>query len=204
MSVPFEAELNKKLSIQLVSSRILLDKLRLFDENSRKTSQYQDPSYLPFYFYLSKFINPNSILQIGINLGLEICCFLQGNKKVNKYFGFQNSSEEYYSERLALSNIKDISKKIEIQYYYGKIYDKKFLEKNDKFDLVFINEKSNFDQIKDCFSVCWDKLNLNGFLVVDYLNYDKKINKNFIDFCKSKNRKESLFKTRYGVGIIQR
>ncbi len=204
MTVSFQSELSNKIRNQLISSRVLLDKLRLFDENSRKSSQYQDPNYLPFYFYLSKCVSANSILQIGLNLGLEICCFLQGNKNVSSFFGFQTQTEQFYSERLAFSNIKDINKKINLDYYYGRIYDEEFNKKANNFDLILISENSNFDKIKDCFLICWEKLNSNGFLVVDYLNYDKKNYKNFIDFCKSVNRKESVFKTRYGVGIVQR
>lgn len=200
----FSTELDKKLKSQIISSRILLDKLRLMDDSSRKSGQYQDPMYLPFYFHLSKFSTPKSILQIGLNLGLEICCYLQGNKNVDDFFAFQNSNGDFFSERLAFSNIRDISKKIKINYYYGKIFDKKFLDSLSKVDLAIINEKSNFDQIKDSLSVCWDYLNLDGLLVLDYLNYDKKIKKMFLDFCKVQNREGVIFDTRYGTGIIQR
>lgn len=204
MTLSFEPELSRKIKNQLISSKILLDKLRLVDEDSRKSSQYQDPTYLPFYFHLAKFINPRSILQIGLNLGLEICCFLQGNKDVDSFFGFQNSDDDFYSERLALSNIKDITKKINLDYYYGKTHDSKFLQKTKNFDLIIITEKTKFDEIRESIEICWDKLNIDGYLVMDYLNYDKKINGIFSDFCKSKNRDQSIFKTRYGIGIVRK
>jgi len=204
MSLSFENELNKKIKSQLISPKVLLDKLRLFDEESRKSSQYQDPTYLPFYFYLSRFLFPKSILQIGLNLGLEICCFLYGNKDVESFFGFQSSNDNFYSERLAFSNIKDITKKIKTDYYYGKIYDNLFLQKAKSFDLILLTEKSNFDQIKESVEMCWEKLNMDGYLVMDYLNYDKKINKIFMDFCKSKNTDGFVFKTRYGTGILRK
>lgn len=200
----FSKELDKKLKSQIISSRVLLDKLRLVDDSSRKSGQYQDPMYLPFYFHLSKFSNAKSVLQIGLNLGLEICCYLQGNKNVEVFFAFQNANNDFFSERLALSNIRDISKKIIINHYYGKIFDKKFLDQLSKVDLAIINEKSNFDQIKDSLSVCWENLNLDGFLVMDYLNYDKKIKKIFLDFCKVQNREGFVFDTRYGTGIVQK
>lgn len=201
----FSSDLKSKLKNQFISSRVLLDKLRLVDEQSRKSSQYQDPTYLPFYFYLSKFISPKRVLQVGFNLGLEICCFLQGNKDVEYFLGFQDRKEDvYYSERLALSNIKTINNKLATNFYYGKIYDESFINNIQNFDLVLINEKSNFDQIKDSLTIFWDKLNLDGYLVLDYLNYNKKINKIFIDFCKSKNKEGSIFRTRYGVGMLQK
>jgi hypothetical protein len=200
----FNSDLINKLSAQLISPRILLDRLRLVDDTSRQSSQYQDPLYLPFYFHLSKYIYPKTVLQVGLNLGLEICCFLQGNKNIDRFYGFQNSTDDYYSERMALSNIRSINKKILIDYYYGKIYDKTFLNNTYKFDFIIINEKSNFDQIKDALDFCWEKLNLDGILVLDFLKYDKKINEIFLDFCKSQNRDGQVYKTRYGTGIIQK
>lgn len=200
----FSKDLDKKLNNQLISSRVLLDKLRLVDDISRKSGQYQDPLYLPFYFHIGKFINPKSILQVGLNLGLEMCCFLQGNKSPSYFLGFQNNDGNFYSERLAFSNIKDISKKIKLDFYHGSLLDKDFLSKLINFDLIMITEKSNFDKIMEALDVCWNKLNLDGFLVVDYLDYDKKIKKIFLDFCKVKNREGFVYKTRYGVGIVQK
>jgi hypothetical protein len=200
----FSKDLDKKLNNQLISSRVLLDKLRLVDDISRKSGQYQDPLYLPFYFHIGKFVNPNSVLQVGLNLGLEMCCFLQGNKNPSYFLGFQNNDGNFYSERLAFSNIKDISKKIKLDFYHGSLLDNDFLLKLINFDLIMITEKSNFDKIMEALDVCWNKLNLDGFLVVDYLDYDKKIKKIFLDFCKVKNREGFVYKTRYGAGIVQK
>jgi hypothetical protein len=198
----FKKELNEKVNRQYVSSRILLDKLCLVDEDSRKSGQYQDPLYLPFYFHLNKFIKPKNIAQIGLNLGLETCCFLQGNDSVERVFGFQKNNDAFYSERLALSNIKSISKKIKIDYYYGQIYDDEFIKKISSCYLIMINEKTNFDEIKNVIDISWQNLNLDGHLLMDYLHYDKKIEKIFLDFCKVQNRPSNIFNTRYGIGII--
>jgi hypothetical protein len=200
----FSKDLDLKLKNQLISSRVLLDKLRLVDESSRKSGQYQDPLYLPFYYHMGKYIAPKSILQIGLNLGLEICCFLQGSKSPQYFFAFQNNDGSFYSERLAFSNIKDISKKINKEFYYGSIFDDEFLSKLKNFDLILITEKNNFDKIMDALNIFWNNLNLDGFLVVDYLDYDKKIKKIFLDFCKTKNREGIVYETRYGVGIVQK
>lgn len=202
--INFSKDLDKKIKSQIISSKVLLDKLRLVDELSRKSGPYQDPMYLPFYFHLSKFITPKSILQIGFNLGLEICCFLQGCKSVEHFFAFQKDEGKFYSERIAFSNIKDISKKIKTDFYYGSILDDKFLSKLNNFDLILITEKNDFDKIMDALNICWNKLNFNGYLVVDYLDYNKKIRKIFLDFCKINNRQGETFKTRYGVGILRK
>lgn len=198
-------DLNRSLNNQFISPKILLDKLRLIDENSRKSGQYQDPSYLPFYYHLSKFIFPKSLLQIGLHLALPTCCFLQGNKSVEKILTFQNLDNKFYSERLAISNIKDVSKKIEINYYSGKIFDYEFQKRlENKWDLIFINEISNEEYIKDVLNICWQYLNLDGIIVIDNAISEKIINSVFLNFCKIQNRECFLFKTRYGTGIIQK
>lgn len=204
MNLEFGLELNDKLKSQTISSRILLDKLKLLDEESRKTSQYQDPSYLPFYYHLGKFIKPKFVVQIGLNLGLEFCCFIQSCKSVDNFFGFQNKTEDYYSNRLAFSNIKLINRKINLDFYHGNLYDQYFINKTKNIDFAIITEKNNFDYIKSALDICWNNLNLDGYLLLDYLNYNKKIEEIFYDFCKAQNTEGYVFRTRYLVGIAKK
>ena len=103
-----EVGLKAKLSKQPISPRVLLDRLRMLDESSRKTSQYQDPNYLPFYYYLSKSIVPKSIFCFGLDLALPICCFLNGCETAKRILAFQKAGNSFYSPRVALSNIHDI------------------------------------------------------------------------------------------------
>lgn len=195
-----------KLDNQLITSRVLLDRLRLISEESRKSSQYQDPKYLPFYYYLSRVVFPKNIVHIGFDLALPSCCFLQGSNSANSILGFQQISEKFYSPRLAFSNIKDIKgKKFEIDYYYGKINDLDFVKKLQKnFDLCMITERLNNDQINELLDICWEYLNLDGFIVVDHLKSNKSMGDIYRDFCKSKNKSPVEFSTRYGTGIIQK
>lgn len=195
----------EKLKNQL-PSRSLLDRLRVFDELSRKSSQYQDPNYFPFYYYLSKFISPKSLLQIGLNLGLHSCCFLKGNNSVENFLGFQNKSNIFYNNKLALHNLKDVSKKINIDYYYGDILDDQFHIKLNKinWDLVFINEQIENEEIRKILDVVWNSMSLDGCLVIDYVTYSKNIKELFVGFCKSNNRDYILLPTRYGTGIVMK
>lgn len=204
MKLEFGVELNDKLKKQAIASKFLLDKLKLIDDNSRKSSQYQDPFYFPFYYHLGKYINPKSVLQIGLNLGLEFSCFIQSCKSVNNFLGFQSKTEDYYSNRLAFSNIASINKKIHLDFYYGNLYDKDFIKKVNNIDFAIITEKNNFDYIKNSLDICWNNLVLDGYLLLDYLKYDKKIEQIFYDFCRSQNTEGYIFKTRYFVGIIRK
>lgn len=199
-------KLENKLKFQTVSSNVLLSKCRLIDETSRKSGQYQDPFYFPLYYHLSKFVQPKSIMQIGLYLGFPLCCFLQGSESVDRIFCFQNKDGNFYSEKLAISNIKDVRKSININYYYGSIFDREFQKYAEiMYDLILVNEeKTNADSLNNLLDICWACTNLDGLIIVDKVRSDANINKCFINFCKINNRDPILINTRYGTGIVQK
>lgn len=201
-----EKQLNIKLKKQPISSRVLLDRLRLLDENSRKTSQYQDSVYLPFYYYLSCLIKSKSIFNVGLNLGLPVCCFLSGNKEAERLLAFQKKDDFFYSPRIAFSNIKDIRPKgLKLDYHFGSILDKELENKLSLgFDTVIISSKIEADEFNNILNISWDHLNLDGFIITDYINSDPKIGNVFKCFCKSKNRECLIFNTRYGNGVARK
>lgn len=201
-----EKQLNTKLKNQPISSKVLLDRLRLLDENSRRTSQYQDSTYLPFYYYLSCLVSPKSIFNVGLNLGLPICCFLTGNKKIERILGFQKKDDHFYSPRIAFSNIKDVKPSgLKLDYYFGSILDKELeIKLSLGFDFVIISSKIEADEFNNVLNISWDHLSLDGFLVTDYINSDSKTGNVFKNFCKSKNLDYLIFNTRYGNGIVRK
>jgi hypothetical protein len=201
-----KVQIESKLKKQTISSRVLLDKLRLIDSYSRKSSQYQDPNYLPFYYYLGKFIFPKSILHVGFNLGLPLCCFMQSCSVVERVLCFQRKSKEYYSSKLGLSNVKDIKgKNFNVDFYYGDLFDLECIAKiKIGFDMILITEKLNNDQINETLDMCWENLNFDGILVVDYINSNKHVGEIFKGFSKGKNRNFEIFNTRYGTGVLQK
>jgi ubiquinone biosynthesis protein COQ9 len=140
---------------------------------------------------------------LGLNLGLEFCCLIQSCKSIEKFLGFQYKDENYYSNRLAFSNIKSINKKIILDFHYGKLYDDNFLEKSKNIDLTIITEKNDFDYIKNCLDFCWNNMKLDAYLVIDNL-YCKQIQEIFYDFCKVNNVEASVFNTRYQTGIVRK
>lgn len=200
------SSVRSKLKAQTVPPRILLDRLRLVDEDSRKSSQYNDPNYLPFYYHISKFIQPSRMLQIGLGLGLQACCFLQGAKSVKSLLALQRPVKGFYSPRLALSNLRDVKNKdLVVEYYYGEILDEVFINRmRVGFDLVLVTEKSHGDQAQETLEICWEHLKLDGCIIIDYVESNRDIGEVFRDFCKAKNRECVLFKTRYGTGMIQK
>jgi hypothetical protein len=195
--------LASKLKAQAIGPRVLLDKLRLIDESSRKSSQYQDPNYLPFYYHLGKLVQPKSLLHVGLDLGLPSCCFLQGSPQVERMLCFQRASKDFYSPRIALSNIRDVKgKRFDVDTYYGNVVDGDFIKKMSlKFDMIMVTENINGDKINETLDVCWEYLNLDGFLCLDHISETKDI---LSDFCKARNRSLVVFGTRYGVGLTQK
>jgi len=195
-----------KLKNQLITSRVLLDRLRLIDESSRKSSPYQDPKYLPFYYYLAKAMEASSVLHIGFDLGLPLCCFLQGSASTGRTLGFQRRDKAFYSPRLALSNIKDIKgRKFESECYHGGVLDPEFHARLSRgFDLIMITERLNSDQLSETLDVCWNYISMDGFLVLDHAKADKFMGEVLSSFCKAKNRPLVFFDTRYGAGLTQK
>ena len=189
----------------LAGPRALLDKLRMMDDDSRKSPQYQDPNYLPFYYHLSKHLKPKTILQVGFNLGLPLCCFLQGCSSVTMAVGFQFESVDFYSRRLGVSNIKDIKgRSFPFAFHLGRITDEPFVRMiSQGIDLVIVAEKVGLD-LSDVLEVCWQNLNLDGFIVLDKASPESAEGVLFSDFCRSKNRDFIFFGTRYGTALAMK
>src|SRR5262249_14158519 len=126
MGEPHELKerLEQKLN-KLYPSKVFLDKLRVIDEESRKTSPYSDPRYVPFYYWLGTMVEPVSLLEVGFRLGLFSACFLKGCKTVKKFLGFQQETEEFYSPNLGRANVRD-NYKGESKVYVGSFMDEAF------------------------------------------------------------------------------
>lgn len=201
-----EPELREVLRRQPMPPRVLLDKLRLLDENSRKTSQYQDPNYLPFYYHLSKFFSPRRVMGVGLDLGLPLCCFLAGCRSADGAVLFQRRDRNFYSPRIAMSNIKDIAPRgFVADYHYGLISDAELDAKmSPGFDMVLLTGTFGSDEVREMLEVCWGRMRLDGILVADRVNSDRKVGEVFRDFCKVQNRPCIVFDTRYGNGITQK
>jgi hypothetical protein len=198
-------EISRELEKGFISSRILLDRLRVPVETYRRSIEYQDQTYVPFYYHLGKFISTRALFQIGLGLGFPICCFLASCKSVEKIFAFDFKSEDHYSPRLAISNIKD-SHRGDFAYYSGTISDREFLEKYEvaEWDTAFINIKTSLDSHRNYLDLIWQKMPLDGFIVMDYLSNYKPAHEAFMTFSKVVNREPVMFDTRNGTGIIQK
>lgn len=200
-----KTKLNIDLSRQLVTPSILLDNLRLINEDSRRSSAYVDPLYIPFYYYLGKYLSPKNVFESGTGLGLFITAFLKSCKSVENLFLFQGKEKDFFSFRFAIKNIKSCYRK-NTEMYYGDVMDKSFNEKinEKKWDLALFNDERNYDESMYLFDFIWESLEFDGFMIIDHIESNQSINKAFFNFCKIKNKDPILFKTRYGVGILKK
>lgn len=195
--------LQKKLASGLMPGRILLDQLKFLDENSRRSAAYCDSKYVSFYYYLGGLIQPKTFLEIGFNLGLLGACFLKACKTVEEYQGFQQIDETYYSPRLGTANIKN-NYKGSMDVYVGSFSE--FIPKISEklWDLTIINEEASFDRHLLCFDLVWQQMPLDGIMVVESLNRHLPTKEAFLSFSSGKNREPTLFKTRYGTGLLKK
>ena len=197
--------LEKKLS-KPFPVKSIMDRMRFIDESSRKTSAYSDPTYIPFYYYLGEIIKPEHFCEIGLGLGLFSSAFFKSCKSVKYFLAFQDKPEEGYIPSLAIKNVKD-NYKGEMDFYLGDIMDDVFFDKISpkKWDLLIINnDRANFDKYLMYLEYFWPYINLNGYIVMDYINSHRFAGEAFYGFAKIKNREPDLFRTRYGTGIIKK
>ena len=195
-----EAKLDKQYP-----SKVFLDKLRVIDEDSRKTAPYSDPRYVPFYYWLGTMIEPISLVEFGFRLGLFSSCFLKGCKTVKDFFGFQRGTDEFYSPNLGKANVRD-NYKGPMVTYVGNLHDD-FVGTwlcLKKWDMAIINEEADYDTHKAMLDLLWERLNMDGLIVMDYVNRHTPSQESYLDFCKGKNRIPVVVNTRYGVGLIRK
>jgi len=189
----------------LVSGRLLLDRMRVLDEYSRKTAPYSDHKYSPTYYHLGKFIKAESLMEIGFNLGLLSSCFLKSCKSVSKYLGFQSKKGDFYSSRLGECNVRD-NYKGEFHFHLGKLTDGDFLRKVSpkSWDVVIINDEVGFDDHLTYLDFSWEHLSDNGIIVAEYVVRHTPAREAFKAFCESKSRNPVFLDTRYGTGLVQK
>jgi hypothetical protein len=199
-------EVDNKLRAQTISPRILLDRLNFLDDNSRKTSQYQDPNYFPFYYYLSKSLNSKTILQVGFDLALPLCCFLTGSPSTERVLAFQKKESSFYSPRIASLNIKKVRpSNFSVSFHFGSFLDKPFESMiSSGFDLALITCKLKDDELNDILYLSWKYMKLDGFILVDHMKSNLKCFEVFKSFCKVQNRDFVLFETRYGNTLVRK
>lgn len=196
--------IEKDLNSQKISGRVLLDRLNVIDESSRKTAAYLDHNYSPFYYYLGKYFQAENVIEIGFDLGLLSCSFMKSFKGVENFLGFCRKDQNKIS-RIGISNIKK-SFKGNYDFYVGEIYDSLFndLVKKNQFKLAIINDETTYDKHLAYLDFLWEILCDGGIIVCEHINSSKNSKDAFLAFLESKKIEYKIFKTRYGTGVFQK
>ena len=197
--------LNAELDAQTISGRVLLDRLRLIDEDSRKTAAYLDHRYAPFYYHLGKHIDPESVIEVGFNLGLLSASLLMSCKTVKQFFGYKSNSPDFTPMRIGKSNIS-IRFKGKANFYIGNVFDQEFIDifSPNSWDLVILNDETVYDKHLEYLDAVWPNVSEHGLIVAEYIDRHAPAKEAFLAFCESKNRQPVVFETRYGTGILQK
>lgn len=199
------SQVSDRMRKQLMSPRTLLGGMRLIDESSRSSSQYQDPNYLPFYFHVGRVVDPGAIICVGLDLGLQLSCLLKGCSSPKYAFCLQPPAEDFYSPRLALSNVRSIAgNRFPVEVHEGRPHDHRPQEAaRSSADFALITRPMSGDDLMDAMDFCWGGLKSGGLMVVDYLSYGEG-EEIFRDFCTGRSARHSIFQTRYSTGMAMR
>jgi hypothetical protein len=200
-----QSDISERVRKQLMSPRTLLGGMRLIDESSRLSSQYQDPNYLPFYFHVGRVLDPKRVVCVGLDLGLQVSCLLKGCSGPESSFCVQPPSEGFYSPRLALSNVKSVAgRRFPIEAYSGRPHDHRPQEvARIGFDMAIVTRPTTSDDLMESMDFCWKGLVQGGAMVVDHLSHGES-DEVFKDFCLGRSASHHVFKTRYSTGMVIR
>jgi len=198
--------LREKLVKSVIRSDALLANMRFLDVEARKSSEFSDPRYYPFYYYLGQQLQSHSVVQVGSQIGLVGSAFLQGCRTVEDWLSIDIPRNNGASlAGITKGNIqKHCGGKVDAMYMSPNA-DILLKEGNSSWhpDTMFISERFDPEIYKIVLEFAWKHLITEGILIADYITTDA-IRPVFESFCRVKNREPIVFDTRYGVGIIQR
>jgi predicted O-methyltransferase YrrM len=199
-----KSEVESKLRQGYITSRVLLGRARFIEEGSTKTSSFNDPAHLPFFYHFATLIKPKTVVESGVGLGLRAACLAQGTE-ITRFLGLQEvPNSKYYSPRLAKGNVGDHCKG-KINIHSGLITDSSFIDSLNaiEWDLALISEKLPYERQMLHMDLLWSRVKLGGMMLIDNQESHEASQRAFKEFCKIKNRDPVVINTRYGVGVIQ-
>lgn len=181
--------LQKKLDKGLIPATVLLSRAKVYNEEARASYAMTDNRHFPFYYYLGQLVEPRNVLQIGPYFGLPAMCFMQTCKTIESWYviGERNSLVE--------SNLRMFCESSALILGMDSHFLNGFIP-----DMCLLSQQYERLEMMDHLNFLWSKLEDDGLLVVDYISTSDA----FREFCRVKNRTPATFKTRYGVGIVQK
>jgi len=146
---------------KLFNTKFLINKFIL----DKKIYEFDEKTFLPFFYFLGKKIKANSILEIGSYYGLKSGCFILGGSSPKKYFCYDRDANTA-STRFAKKNLYQFKiDEVNFHHYNSKIT----MNHNHQSDVVIINDHDALLNV-DFFTKLVDKKIANGIIIIDYPN----------------------------------
>jgi hypothetical protein len=183
-----------------ISTDVLLPNVKVVNLTSKDSPAFNDPKYLPFYYRLGCQVKVSNAIQIGSKLGLVGASFTKGCKSLEEWIVVENKS---LNHRFVESNLKLCGCKKVVFFDFDSANNISPVKIDKKADIAFLSECFDSKQTDIYLDFLWNILKSDSFLVVDYLE-DTQVSESFQKFCVIKNREPTLFKTRYGIGVLQK
>jgi len=140
-------------------------------------------NYYEYYYAISKFYQPISILEIGVRFGYSLGSMVKGSNKIKKVVGIDLDSYEYNSLQVAESNIKKyINPNIDYNFYLKDSHD--IIELDSFYDLIHVDGDHSYEgKIKDLNLA----VNHCKTLIIDDYNQFEEV-RNASDYWTEKNK----------------
>lgn len=179
----------------------LTSKLYLIDDDSRLASAFGDPRNTPFYYYLGKYFQPSSVLEIMPGAGIYSSALVRGHKDIKSYYGWHiDTSGEYYNPRLFFRNIKTVSRKIDVRLKRDQNNIEVALGYD--YDLIILSYGLEKGIGLDLLEVAWSKMKDSSAMVINQVdNSNKSLSETF---CGRIGRSPTYISTRYGIHMIEK
>lgn len=169
-----------------------------FFERNIKNDYLDCKRYYEYYYAISKFYQPSSILEIGVRFGYSLGSMVKASDKIQFVKGVDCEDPNYGSNTLKTAEInikKYINSNIKYEFL---LQDSHLIEKLDqKYDLIHIDGDHSYDgKIKD--------LNLTldhcKILIIDDYSFFPEVTKAADDWCKVNSSK---IKSNYTLDSIR-
>lgn len=197
-------DINKLLEKTVLTPKLLLSKLKVGINQSYGI--LSDPTYLPFYYYLGTLLpETKNLIEIGFDLGLPSCSFMNGAKNVNTFLAFRKKDKQFYTKRLGVANVHNTLKK-KFSLWEGGESDPELIKMvlTCSWDCVLIADQTNNEKTQKAYlDLVWSQISNGGIVVVDFLKTEE-INRAYLSFCKTHNREPFTLNTFRGTGLIQK
>jgi hypothetical protein len=189
--------LNEKLDRAGLATAAILARVRFYNDADRIAPDFSATNYLPFYYHLGQQLRPSRMLFAGLGDGYTASAFLAGCTTLEGFTAFQAVTPAFYGN-IGRQNVREYFKG-RFEFIYGDDSKLDELLARKGWDLVVFAAGASIPQLQKT----WENLETDALIAVDRLTADLHTS-SLQEFADLHKRTPVLFKTRFGLGILQR